>query len=65
MFYPVLPERKRDSPVIKFLNGGTRETLVADRYDYDANGNMTKDLNGNITNVSYNFLNLLRDDDKC
>jgi RHS repeat-associated protein len=35
-------------------------TLLTDRYEYDANGNMAKDLNSNITNVSYNFLNLPR-----
>ena len=30
----------------------------ADEYAYDANGNLTKDLNKNITNIRYNFLNL-------
>ena len=30
----------------------------ADEYDYDANGNLTKDLNRNISNIEYNFLNL-------
>jgi RHS repeat-associated protein len=34
--------------------------LMADRYAYDANGNMTKDLNRGISDVSYNFLNLPR-----
>jgi phage tail protein X len=34
--------------------------LTADRYLYDANGNMTRDLNNGITAVSYNFLNLPR-----
>lgn len=27
-------------------------------YAYDANGNLTKDLNKNITNITYNYLNL-------
>ena len=30
----------------------------ADEYAYDANGNLTKDLNRNISEVQYNFLNL-------
>ena len=30
----------------------------ADEYIYDANGNLTKDLNRNITDIQYNFLNL-------
>lgn len=30
----------------------------ADEYAYDANGNLTKDLNKNITGIQYNFLNL-------
>ena len=30
----------------------------ADEYAYDANGNLTKDLNRNISNIEYNFLNL-------
>jgi len=28
------------------------------RYDYDENGNMTKDLNKNVSNITYNYLNL-------
>lgn len=31
---------------------------VATEYTYDANGNMTSDLNKGITNIQYNFLNL-------
>ena len=31
---------------------------VANEYTYDANGNLTKDLNRNITSISYNSLNL-------
>ena len=31
---------------------------VANEYTYDANGNLTKDLNRNITSISYNTLNL-------
>ena len=30
----------------------------ADEYAYDANGNLTKDLNRNISEIQYNFLNL-------
>ena len=30
----------------------------ADEYAYDANGNLTKDLNKGITDIQYNFLNL-------
>ena len=30
----------------------------ANEYTYDANGNMTKDLNRNISEIQYNFLNL-------
>ena len=30
----------------------------ANEYTYDANGNLTKDLNRNISNIQYNFLNL-------
>ena len=30
----------------------------ANEYAYDANGNLTKDLNRNITDIQYNFLNL-------
>ena len=30
----------------------------ANEYAYDANGNLTKDLNKNISNIQYNFLNL-------
>ncbi|CAK7076352.1 MAG: hypothetical protein BACD_03681 [Bacteroides rodentium] len=38
----------------KFKDGAKQ----ADEYAYDANGNLTKDLNKNITNIRYNFLNL-------
>ena len=31
---------------------------VANEYTYDANGNLTKDLNKNITSITYNALNL-------
>ncbi len=33
-------------------------TNVANEYTYDANGNLTKDLNRNITSITYNALNL-------
>ncbi|NLR79971.1 DUF6443 domain-containing protein [Chitinophaga eiseniae] len=36
-----------------FING----TNTGDDYDYDANGNMIKDLNKNITTITYNHLN--------
>ena len=32
--------------------------LVADEYKYDANGNLTKDFNKNISSIEYNCLNL-------
>ena len=38
----------------EFKNGAN----AADEYSYDANGNLTKDLNKNITGISYNCLNL-------
>ena len=38
----------------EFKNGAN----AADEYTYDANGNLTKDLNKNITGISYNCLNL-------
>ncbi|TWF32864.1 RHS repeat-associated protein, partial [Chitinophaga polysaccharea] len=37
-----------------FING----TNSGDDYDYDANGNLIKDLNKNITVITYNHLNL-------
>ncbi|SEA59015.1 RHS repeat-associated core domain-containing protein [Chitinophaga terrae (ex Kim and Jung 2007)] len=42
------------SPLGDFKNG----TNTGDDYAYDANGNLTKDLNKNITSISYNVLNL-------
>ena len=38
----------------EFKNG----TNTTTEYAYDANGNLTKDLNKNITDIQYNFLNL-------
>ncbi|WP_366049822.1 hypothetical protein [uncultured Bacteroides sp.] len=38
----------------EFKNG----VKQANEYAYDANGNLTKDLNKGITNLSYNYLNL-------
>ncbi|WP_417189820.1 DUF6443 domain-containing protein [Bacteroides sp.] len=38
----------------EFKNGANATT----EYMYDANGNLTKDLNKNITDIQYNFLNL-------
>lgn len=37
-----------------FINGANS----GDDYDYDANGNLIKDLNKNITSITYNHLNL-------
>jgi RHS repeat-associated protein len=37
-----------------FINGNTS----GDDYAYDVNGNMTQDLNKNLTNITYNHLNL-------
>lgn len=37
-----------------FKNGAN----IGDDYTYDANGNLTKDLNKNITDIQYNVLNL-------
>ena len=37
-----------------FVNGSTATT----EYAYDANGNLTKDLNKNISSITYNCLNL-------
>ncbi|QSW91513.1 RHS repeat-associated core domain-containing protein [Flavobacterium endoglycinae] len=34
------------------------QTNTADQYSYDANGNMTRDNNKNITTITYNHLNL-------
>ena len=38
----------------EFKNGAN----AADKYSYDANGNLTKDLNKGISGITYNFLNL-------
>ena len=38
----------------EFKNGANATT----EYMYDANGNLTKDLNKNITDIQYDFLNL-------
>ena len=38
----------------EFKNGAN----AADEYSYDANGNLTKDLNKGISSITYNFLNL-------
>ena len=39
-------------------NGFKDGNTSGDDYDYDTNGNMTKDLNKGITSISYNHLNL-------
>ena len=38
----------------EFKDGADRET----EYTYDENGNLTQDLNRNIEDIQYNFLNL-------
>jgi hypothetical protein len=38
--------------------GQTSNTSDVAEYAYDANGNLTKDLNKNITNIAYNALSL-------
>ncbi len=37
-----------------FMDGADQQT----EYEYDENGNLTKDLNKNISRITYNFLNL-------
>ena len=37
-----------------FMNGASQ----SNEYTYDKNGNLTKDLNKNISSIQYNFLNL-------
>ena len=37
-----------------FMDGADQQT----EYEYDENGNLTKDLNKNILRITYNFLNL-------
>ncbi|MFL0079028.1 hypothetical protein [Tenacibaculum maritimum] len=55
---------KKDVLVKKAVDSGNdsygfKEVLNVDNdYTYDVNGNMTKDLNKGITNISYNHLNL-------
>ncbi|MEL7601329.1 MAG: DUF6443 domain-containing protein, partial [Proteiniphilum sp.] len=48
------------SPAITYANAFhfVDRANVANEYTYDANGNLTKDLNRNITSISYNSLNL-------
>ncbi|WP_010518689.1 DUF6443 domain-containing protein [Croceivirga radicis] len=41
-----------------FIDDAVNEVDTADDYAYDANGNMTSDLNKGITSISYNHLNL-------
>ena len=37
-----------------FMDGADQQT----EYEYDENGNLTKDLNKNISRITYNLLNL-------
>ena len=39
--------------------GFTNGANTTNEYTYDHNGNLTKDLNKNISNIQYNSLNLL------
>lgn len=53
--------RVDDAVTASTYNGGFEfkdAVKQADEYAYDANGNLTKDLNKNITGIQYNFLNL-------
>ena len=40
-----------------FLDNGSKYTGTAE-YTYDANGNLTKDVNKGILSITYNYLNL-------
>ena len=46
--------RDATSNAFGFTNGAS----TTNEYTYDANGNLTKDLNKNISNIQYNSLNL-------
>ncbi|HEY1201041.1 MAG TPA: hypothetical protein VGE79_08680, partial [Niastella sp.] len=48
------PSSTNNAGLGDFING----TNTGDDYAYDANGNLTKDLNKNITSITYNHLNL-------
>ena len=53
--------RVDDAVTSSAYNGGFEfkdAVKQANEYTYDANGNLTKDLNRNISNIEYNFLNL-------
>ena len=53
--------RTDDATTATAYNGGFEfkdAVKQADEYAYDKNGNMTKDLNKNITDIQYNCLNL-------
>ena len=53
--------RVDDAVAASTYNGGfefKNGVNAADEYSYDANGNLTKDLNKGISGITYNFLNL-------
>ena len=50
--------RVEDSTSVFDTNGFQNGNSGTDDYAYDANGNMTKDENKDITSIDYNFLNL-------
>ena len=53
--------RVDDAVTASAYNGGFEFKTganAADEYSYDANGNLTKDLNKGISGITYNFLNL-------
>ena len=55
------PTRVDDAVTASAYNNGFEfkdGVKQANEYAYDANGNLTKDLNRNITEIQYNFLNL-------
>ena len=55
------PTRVDDAVTASAYNNGFEfkdAVKQANEYTYDANGNLTKDLNRNISNIEYNYLNL-------
>ena len=53
-FYKCIELLDKNSNDFEFKDGAKQ----ADEYAYDANGNLTKDLNAGVSNIQYNCLNL-------